>query len=244
MPWEPLTLNDGLFSSQTRLTREDFFITARQAKYTGGIQKLLQDLGLDYIDLYLLSGHGVISKAWVEMEKLKEDGLVRSIGVRNVNATQLLELIIKAKIKPAVVQLQFHPYVQRKHTETIGLCKQLGIVVTAYNTLTPTQQRGLLDNNLEQIATRLNISPAQILLAWAKSKAIVPILTHPEREELKGNIETANIRAADLTPVDLAIIDVIGTASEKGDTGITSEEIDDGVSCFTACLNYGCNTRG
>ncbi|KAJ7346311.1 Aldo/keto reductase [Mycena albidolilacea] len=229
----------GKLLSSSRLTREDFFISAQWARYTGAtvtvcIRKLLQDLGLDYIDLCLLNGQGNISKAWAEMEKLKEDGFVRSIGVRNFDAKQLLELIIKAKIKPAVVQLQFHPYVQEKHTATIDLCKKLGIVVTACNILAPvtTQRHGLLENNLEQIATRLNVSPAQILLAWAKSKGIVPILTHLEREELKGNIETANLN---LTPVDLAIIDVIGT-------GITGEQIADRVICFAPCLNFSWNS--
>ncbi|KAJ7914309.1 Aldo/keto reductase [Mycena leptocephala] len=184
--------------------RSSFFVTAHWQKSKDSeaeiaLKKDLKDLGLDYVDLYLLNDPSIskqkIPNAWAKMERLKDAGLAKSIGVVDFDELQLIELIIAARIRPAVNKIVYHP--DNAAGAPTGLCDSLGITVLAYKIFT-------------QMTYRLQVSPHHVLLVWAKSKGVVPVLTRSEIDKLKGSIEVSHLESA-LTSVDLNIIDLLGT---------------------------------
>ncbi|KAJ7695888.1 NADP-dependent oxidoreductase domain-containing protein [Mycena olivaceomarginata] len=191
--------------------RSSFFVTAhwlrsKESEAAFALKKDLKDLGLDYVDLHLLNDPNIskqkIPNAWAKMERIKDTGLAKSIGVVDFDESQLMELTIAAKIRPAVNKIVYHP--DNAAGAPVGLCDSLGITVLTYKIFTPlntdTKPRTLLENPLAQMTHRLQASPYHILLAWAKSKGVVP---------LKGSIEVSHLETA-LTPVDLNVIDLVG----------------------------------
>ncbi|KAJ7062294.1 NADP-dependent oxidoreductase domain-containing protein [Mycena amicta] len=228
-------------------SRSDFFVAvdwvrSNSGDARGSLQKILNDLGLNYVDLYLLNDptitRGKIPSVWAQMEKLKEEGLTRSIGVMNFNSTRMLELVGTAKIQPAVNQLQFNPYATEEQIKLVKLCANRGIAVKAYNILAPASaplSSGQLKNSIEEIATRVNTSLPRIILAWAKSKHVVPVLTRVETEQLEDNIETDEIS---LTSGDLNIIDGIAAdremrmAQTSAIIGVTANDANNLCGCI------------
>jgi diketogulonate reductase-like aldo/keto reductase len=110
---------------------------------------LRQQLQTPYVDLYLIhtpqsiESYGGIEKLWREFEKIKEQGLAKSIGVSNFNEEQLAELLSIAKIKPAVNQIKYYAYNVDANKGLLELAKKHGIVIEAYSSLAPiTQQPG------------------------------------------------------------------------------------------------------
>ncbi|KAI8927617.1 NADP-dependent oxidoreductase domain-containing protein [Entophlyctis helioformis] len=156
-----------------------------------GIAQTLKDLGTDYLDLYLMHwpvahvnrGDGnserdasgkplvdtevTIEQTWRAMEKLVDEGKTRAIGVSNFNIRNLKELLAYARIKPAVNQVELHPYLPQN--ELLEFCKANDILVTAYSPLGSTPGPGsvLNDTTIAEIATRLGKTPAQVLISWA-----------------------------------------------------------------------------
>ncbi|KAJ6536885.1 NADP-dependent oxidoreductase domain-containing protein [Mycena capillaripes] len=200
--------------------RSSFFITAhwlrsKESEAAFALKKDLKDLGLDYVDLYLLNDPNIskqkIPNAWAKMERLKDAGLAKSIGVVDFDESQLIEVIIAAKIRPAVNKIVYHP--DNGAGAPVGLCNSLGITVLTYKIFTPlntdTKPHTLLENPLAQMTHRLQASPYHVLLAWAKSKGVVPVLSRSDMDKLKGSIEVSHLETA-LTPVDLNIIDLVG----------------------------------
>lgn len=180
----------------------------------------LSDLNLKYLDLYLmhwgvaiphqetleagwtvgLDSNGVIIKekvsireTWEAMEKLVEDGLVKAIGVANFTTMMLIDLLSYAKIKPAVNQIELHPYLQQ--TELLEFCKSNNIVVTAYSPLgSPGNNKDkalpslIEDNTILAIASSHNKSPAQILIRWGIQRGTVVIPKSVTEERIKENL--------------------------------------------------------
>jgi len=202
------------------LPRSSFFVTAhwlksKESEAALALKKDLKDFGLDYVDLYLLNDPNIskqqIPFAWAKMERLKDAGLAKSIGVVDFDESQLIELIIAAKIRPAVNKIVYHP--DNAAGAPVGLCENLGITVLAHKIFTPlntdTKPHTLLEKPLAQMTLRHQASPYHVLLAWAKSKGVIPVLSRSDIDKLKGSIKVSHLETA-LTPTDLNIIDLVG----------------------------------
>ena len=111
----------GKAVAESGIPREEFWITSKlwpseygEEKSSDAIDKMLKRLDTDYIDLLLLHQQvGDYMGAWRAMEKAVEDGKVRAIGLSNFESDRLEEVCTNAKIKPAVLQVECHPYYQQ-----------------------------------------------------------------------------------------------------------------------------------
>lgn len=120
------------------LPREDFFVTSKAFINEMGydqtkdaFQKTLDNLGFDYLDLYLIHmPFGDYYGAWRAMEELYKEGKIRAIGVSNFQSDRIIDLCYTAEIKPMVNQLELHPFYQREDELTI--LREYGIVPQAW----------------------------------------------------------------------------------------------------------------
>jgi alcohol dehydrogenase (NADP+) len=115
---------------------------------------------------------------WKAMENLVDGGRCRAIGLSDVSLNQLLPIYESARIKPAVVQVESHPYLPE--TELLEFCKQKDIVLLAFAPLGHGMRPGLIEDPvISAIAARVGRTPAQVLLAWAVQRGTA-LLTTPK----------------------------------------------------------------
>lgn len=214
---------------ESGLSRSDVFITTKYSGLNGldieiSIQNSLKNLGVSYVDLYLIHHPRLatpdIPTAWAKMEKIKNDGLAKSIGVSNFGVTELQILIASAKIKPAANQILLHPYVYAKQAPILLYAAQHGIVIEAYSALIPIthQPGGPVDKPVNAIASRLNATADQVLLAWVKAKGAVVVTTSSKKARLEGYLSAANLA---LTEDDVTAIDAAGVRGTRQQTART-----------------------
>src|SRR5689334_14806975 len=183
-----------LFSAGT-VRREDMFVTTklwnnnhRPDRVKPALRASLNRLGLEAVDLYLVHTpfafqpgddqdprdiHGAVvyddgvtlEETWAAMEAVVDEGLSRAIGLSDIDAEGTRKIIDAARIKPAVVEVESHPY--HPQWELHALCKAHGIILLAFASLGHALEPRLLDDALiVSIARRLGKTPAQVLLAW------------------------------------------------------------------------------
>jgi alcohol dehydrogenase (NADP+) len=199
-------LRAGLASGQ--VTREDLFITTklwntnhRPERVEAAFDASLKRLGIDYLDLYLIhtpfafqpgeeqdprgeDGNVLYDReitlqdTWKAMERLVDSGRCRYIGLSDVNLQQLSSIYESARIKPAAVQVEAHPYLPE--TELLDFCKEKDITLLAFAPLGHGIRPGPLEDPvILAIAARLEKTPAQVLLSWAVQRGTA-LLTTPK----------------------------------------------------------------
>ncbi|KAK5157607.1 hypothetical protein LTR04_005408 [Oleoguttula sp. CCFEE 6159] len=216
------------------LKREDLWITSKlwndQYGFTSfvkgveeGLNETLRELGMDYLDLYLM--HWPVGNApdgtldydyvqtWRAMEYLPSTGKVLNIGISNFSPTQLRELMHSASIKPAVHQMEMHPYLQQ--VDWLMHHRRHGIHVTAYSPLgnsNPTYSPDstdlpppLLQNKeILAIAEKANCTAAQVALAWGRSRgtSVIPKSSHVSRIEENYGAKTCILWSDDTKRIE------------------------------------------
>ncbi|KAI0795050.1 Aldo/keto reductase [Abortiporus biennis] len=213
----------GVAIKESGLSRSDLFITTKYSGLNGldietSIRNSVKNLGVEYVDLYLIHSPRLavpdIPTAWAQMEKIKSDGLAKSIGVSNFGVADLEILLASAKIKPVANQILFHPYVIDKQTPIHDFGNKNGIITEAYSVLIPLthQPGGPVDQPVNTIASRLNVKPEQVLLAWAKFKGVVVVTSSSRKDRLEGYLNAGDI---ELTETDVASIDLAGLSGAR-----------------------------
>jgi len=200
------------------IAREDIFITTklwnsnhRPERVEPAFDASLQRLGVKYLDLYLIhtpfafqpgddqdprdrNGNVIYDQGvtlldtWKALETLVDHGKCRAIGLSDVDLNQLKPIYESARIKPAVVQVESHPYLPE--TELLEYCKQNGIVLLAFAPLGHGMKPGLFENPvILAIAARVGKTPAQVLLAWAVQRGTALLTTPTTAARAKENFD-------------------------------------------------------
>lgn len=201
------------------------------------LDKVLSDMQLDYLDLFLIHfpiafkyvpfeekyppefycGDGdkfhyedvPLLDTWKAMEKLTKTSKVKSIGISNFSGALILDLLRGAEIKPAVLQIEHHPYLQQP--ELIEYAQSQGIAVTAYSSFGPQSFLELQNakalntptlfehSTIKEISQKHKKTPAQVLLRWATQRNIAII---PKSNNLDRLLQNLNVNDFDLTKED------------------------------------------
>jgi diketogulonate reductase-like aldo/keto reductase len=187
--------------------RDQVFITTKfypgRKDPVAEAEQCLRRLGVDQVDLYLVHWpqRGPLW-AWPGMERARERGLTRSIGVSNFGAADLEKVIAAGSVAPAVNQIQFSAMHYRRRL--LDACLQQGVVLEAYSPL--GTGRHLSNKRVAEIAARVGRTPAQVLLRWCLQHGVpvIPKSTHRERIA-----ENAQIFDFTLSDQDMAVLDAL-----------------------------------
>ena len=169
---------------ESGVPREQVFITTkfypRHRDPAGEAERSLRRLGVDHVDLYIIHWpQGGPVWAWPGMERARELGFTRSIGVSNFAVDELEQVIAAGSVVPAVDQVQFSPFEYRR--ALLESCEQSGVALESYSPL--GTGRHLTNKTVTRIAGELGRTPAQVLLRWCVQREIpvIPKSTHRER---------------------------------------------------------------
>lgn len=188
---------------ESGIAREELFLTSKLKNDAHGydnvrreVQKTLDQLGTDYLDLYLIHwpvvhGHGDDwpkdnLETWRAFEELYDEGVLKAIGVSNFSVEHLENLVNNARIKPMVNQLLVHPGVLQ--AETRDYCHKHGILVQAYSPLKPLNVLKE-EERVQNMLKKYNKSIAQLLLRFDLQLGVVPLTKSVHRERIEENFD-------------------------------------------------------
>jgi aldehyde reductase len=200
------------------IAREDIFVTTkvwntnhRPDRVEPAFEGSLDRLRLSYLDLYLIhtpfafhpgdehdprdqNGNVLYDRdvtlldTWRAMENLVDGGRCRAIGLSDISLHELLPLYESARIKPAAIQVEAHPYLPE--TELLEFCREKGIVLLAFAPLGHGMRPGLLDDPIiSAIAARVGQTSAQVLLAWAVQRGTALLTTPKSAARARENFD-------------------------------------------------------
>ncbi|RSL96729.1 hypothetical protein CEP52_007844 [Fusarium oligoseptatum] len=210
--------------------REEIFLTSKlwnthQPNVAEGLQKSLDALGVDYLDLYLIhwpvrlvpnetsellpvnpDGTRSVdrswdqSETWRQMEEVYKSGKVKAIGVANWSIPYLEELRKTWKVVPAVNQVELHPFLPQH--ELREYCEKLGILLEAYSPLGSTGAPIMSDDEIQKIADKNGVSAATILISYHVNKGVVVLPKSVTEKRISSNKEVIPLSEEDLAALD------------------------------------------
>ncbi|MEV8515766.1 aldo/keto reductase [Dactylosporangium sp. NPDC051484] len=206
----------GAAVRESGLPRAELFITTKlrgsdqgRGSTRAGLQRSLERLGLDYVDLYLihwpLPAVGRYVESYAEMAELQREGLIRSLGVSNFLPEHLDAVVAETGIQPAVDQLQVSP--SHPRPELVAAVQRTGTVAQAWSPL--ERNTGILEHSsVAAIAGRLDVTSAQVVLRWLLQRdvTVIPHSGSPDRQRTN-----ADLFGFELTADDMAAIDALDT---------------------------------
>lgn len=212
---------DDLFADGT-VRRDELFVTTklwnnnhRPERVKPALQASLHRLGLDAADLYLVHTpfafqpgddqdprdiHGAVvyddgvtlEETWAAMEALVDEGLTRAIGLSDIDADGTRQVVSTARIKPAVVEVESHPY--HPQWDLYEYCKSEDISLLAFAPLGHALEPRLLDDPLVvSIAESLRKTPAQVLLAWGIQRGTAVLTSSVNPGRISENFDVADL---------------------------------------------------
>ena len=172
-----------------------------------GIETSLQNLGLDYLDLYLLhQPYGDVAGAWKALEEARAAGKLRSIGVSNMTPRLLGKFLPGVQVLPAVNQVECNPHFQQKALRDYQ--KDYGILTEAWYPLGHGDKARLTDPVLTALAEKYGKDVGQIILRWHVQEGIVPLPKATNPAHIEGNL---NIFDFTLSDAEMAAIRALDT---------------------------------
>lgn len=205
-----------------KIRREDLFVTTklwntnhRPERVKPAFEASCRRLQVDYIDCYLIHtpfafqpgdnqdprdaqgqviyDDGVtLIETWRALESLVDEGRCKAIGLSDITLERLQEIVAVARIKPAVVQVESHPYLPE--WELLAFCKQHGIIVLAFAPLGHGMEPNVLEEPvITQIAQRVQKTPAQVALAWSVQRGVAFLTTSATPSHIRENFDISTL---------------------------------------------------
>ncbi|WP_223487110.1 aldo/keto reductase [Pseudomonas sp. A-RE-19] len=205
-----------------KIRREDVFITTklwntnhRPERVRPAFEASCRRLQVDYIDCYLIHtpfafqpgdnqdprdeqgqviyDSGVtLMETWRALERLVDEGRCKSIGLSDITLETLKEIVAVARIKPAVVQVESHPYLPE--WELLEFCQQHGIILLAFAPLGHGMEPNVLEDSvITGVAKRLQKTPAQVALAWSVQRGVAFLTTSATPGHIKENFDISTL---------------------------------------------------
>ncbi|MCL1842540.1 MAG: aldo/keto reductase [Defluviitaleaceae bacterium] len=217
----------GQAARESGIKREELFITTKLANtaqragdLAAAFDKSLENLGMDYVDLYLM--HWPVpehfAKSWLTMEGFFKSGRARAIGVSNFQPRHIAEIKKVWSVVPAMNQIELHPHLTQK--PLLEVCKAEGIVPQSWSPLGGGQQKhpdfkqSLFANPvLVKIGEKYQKSAAQVILRWNIDLGIVTIPKSVTPARLKANIDIFDFK---LTPEEISAINALNKDHRTG----------------------------
>lgn len=210
------------FMEAGKVRREDVFITTklwntnhRPERVEPAFEASCRRLQTDYIDCYLIhtpfafqpgedqdprdeqgrviyDSSVTLIETWRALERLVDEGRCKSIGLSDITLEALQEIVAEARIKPAVVQVESHPYLPE--WELLEFCQQHGIIVLAFAPLGHGMEPKVLEDSvITGIAQRLQKTPAQVALAWSVQRGVAFLTTSTTPSHIRENFEISTL---------------------------------------------------
>ena len=205
-----------------KIKRDDVFVVTklwntnhRPERVKPAFEASLKKLQLDFADLYLIhtpyafkpgdeqdprdaNGNVIYDKGvtlldtWRALEGLVDEGKCKAIGLSDVSLEQVQEIVNAARIKPAVVHVESHPYLPE--WDLLNYCRDHGIVLQAFAALGHSSEPNLLEDPVvTAIAKRVNKTPAQVVLAWAIQRGTAPLTTSKNPSRIRENFDVSTL---------------------------------------------------
>ena len=210
----------GLGIKESNVDRKNLFITSKLWNDIRGYQetidafnKTLDDLQLDYLDLYLIHWPRPVKyhdnyiekniESWKAMEDLYKQGKIKAIGVSNFKIHHMEEIMENCEIKPMVNQIEFHPSCLEK--EIRDFCKKENIVVTGYSPL--ANGKVFECKELVEFSEKYGVSIAQLCIKYALQHNVIPLVKSVTKERIKANLNVNFV----ISDEDMEKIDKITT---------------------------------
>jgi diketogulonate reductase-like aldo/keto reductase len=202
------------------LRRDELFLTTklwnsnhRPERVKPAFEASCRRLGVDHVDAYLIHtpfafqpgdeqdprdaqgrviyDPGVtLAETWGALERLMDEGRCGAIGLSDVTQDKLSEIVAVARIKPAFVQVESHPYLPE--WELLDFCRRNGIIVMAFAPLGHGMEPRLTEDPvITSIARRIGKTPAQVALAWAVQRGTAALTTSTKPDRIKENFDIA-----------------------------------------------------
>lgn len=197
----------GKAVKESGIPRSEIWITSKlwpteygEGKTMEAIDRMLERLQTDYIDLlYVHQPMGDFRGAWKDMEKAVKQGKVRSLGISNFDAADSLfhAIVDNSEIKPAVMQIELHPYAQRKYWQ--DMAKKYNIQMECWFPLGGEMSNGALlkDPTIQAIAKAHGKTPAQVIIRWHIQEGFSVIPGATRHDYIKENISVFDFSLTD-----------------------------------------------
>ncbi|HSD63419.1 MAG TPA: aldo/keto reductase [Ignavibacteriaceae bacterium] len=195
----------GKAVKESNIKREDVFITTKLWNQDQGYESALKafdasmdDLGFDYVDLYMI--HWPVEEkrrdSWRALEKIYKEGRAKAIGVSNYTIKHLKEMDSYTGIKPAMNQVEFHPFLYQE--DLLEYCRIKNVQLEAYSPLVRAERFD--DPNILETAQKYSKSAAQIMIRWSLQHDLVAIPKSVHRERI---IENADVFDFEISENDM-----------------------------------------
>lgn len=188
------------------IKREDVFVVTKlwdngYSRCKKIFNESLKKLDLKYVDLYLIHApsSGKVVETYKAMLELKEQGLIRSVGVSNFGVQHLEGLASAGLPKPSVNQIELHPWQQK--LDIVKYCRANGVTVMGYSPLVKGQRFD--DKTLNQIAKKYKKTTAQILIRWSVQHGYITI---PKSSKPQRIVENMQVFDWSIDDADMAVL--------------------------------------